>query len=128
MSCQHSARSGSRCRFALAAERQDVRQTDLVSRKAILSIGLVWLAYTVVGFLLYRERSLSTWTLLESDLVVFVLPAVCAFAALVFIVASGTRTAAPAVQRLMFAALVSSIAVAVGWCVYMLAALNRYGS
>lgn len=47
----------------------------------ILRTGFACLVYATIGFLLYRARVLSDSVLLDSDLLVFVLPAAAAFLA-----------------------------------------------
>lgn len=92
----------------------------------ILRIGFACLVYATIGFLLYRARVLSDSVLLDSDLLVFVLPTAAAFLAL-FGIMVNARPGHP-FARWLLASLVAAVLVALSFLSYLSVAGNLYGT
>jgi len=97
-------------------------------KKSLLALAIA-IAYIIVGFLLYRERVISTATVWDSDLLVFALPLSIAFAAFCFVLwprslTSGSQSLAARVR----AVALSALATAVSAYIYTFLAFNRYGT
>jgi hypothetical protein len=95
-------------------------------RKTVIRSGIACLVYAAAGFLLYRARVLSDSLLLDSDLLVFVLPAVAAFLAMFGILMNGLP-GSPFAKRLA-ASLVAGVLVALSFLAYLSVAGNMYGT
>lgn len=87
--------------------------------------SLICLLYSGLGLLLYRHRATTSVVWLDSDLVVFVGPAVLAFVAL-FVTARRSPTRASG--RHVHTAFGAIGAVALSFFGYMLIAVNLYGN
>ena len=92
----------------------------------ILRTAFACLVYATAGFLLYRARVFSDSVLLDSDLVVFALPAAVAFLAM-FGILMNALPGSPFARRLA-AALVAAVLVALSFLSYLSVAGNMYGT
>jgi hypothetical protein len=94
--------------------------------KTVIRSGITCLIYTVAGLLLYRARVFSDSVLLDSDLLVFVLPAGAAFLT-IFGILMNALPGSPLAKTLA-AGLVAGVLVALSFLAYLSVAGNMYGT
>jgi hypothetical protein len=89
----------------------------------VIWLVLISLGQSIAHFLMYRERVLSHAAAFQSDLVVFLLPCVIAFAAALYVFTHGR------LMKIHFARAtgISAGLTASAWVLSMFLAINLYG-
>ena len=91
-------------------------------------MAMIGIAHVVMGFLLYAARIKNIATLFHSDLLVFLVPTLLAFAAYCFVEWPVTLPAFSLPVRLCSVAFIALIATAISFVLTLLVAFNTYGT
>lgn len=96
----------------------------VLGQRTTISLVLAGITYAAIGFLLYRQRSISDSAIWDSDTLTFLAPALLAFTINTFIV---TKYARP-LRRFGTAAAIALLATGFAYWFYMMVAINTYGA
>jgi hypothetical protein len=95
--------------------------------KILIKITIIFIAHCLLGILLYRSRSVNSWAIAESDIVVFIIPFLLSSFAYGYVLISPLSKLKGFFRSFMLLIL-SLMLAAISLFTYITVAFNSYGT